>query len=180
MHRTAVAAPWLVVLGFAPLTAQGRGQTLPGPPATLAERVQQVISRPEYRRSSFGVAFYDLDSHTALFTLNADKLFVPGSTTKLVTEGTGLELLGPDYRFHTRLYRTGPINADGTLDGDLVLVASGDPNLSGRINPDSTLAFENEDHSYDGDVHTRAVPGDPLLVIRRLAQAVRDRGVRRI
>src|SRR5204862_6186302 len=109
MQRTAVAAPWLVVLGFSPLTAQGRGQTLPGPvPGTLAERVQQVISRPEYRRSSFGVAFYDLDSQTPLFTLNADKLFVPGSTTKLVTEGTGLELLGPGYRFHTRLYRTGP------------------------------------------------------------------------
>src|ERR1043166_9749325 len=177
MQRTAVAAPWLVVLGFSPLTAQGRGQTLPGPvPATLAERVQQVIGRPEYRRSSFGVAFYDLDANTPVFTLNADKLFVPGSTTKLVTEGTGLELLGPDYRFHTRLYRTGPIRKDGTLDGDLVLVASGDPNLSGRIRPDGTLAFKDEDHSYSGE----AVEGDPLLVIRELAGQVAAKGIKRV
>ena len=181
MQRTAVAAPWLVVLGFSPLTAQGRGQTLPGPvPGTLAERVQQVISRPEYRRSSFGVAFYDLDSQTPLFTLNADKLFVPGSTTKLVTEGTGLELLGPDYRFHTRLYRTGSIRKDGTLDGDLVLVASGDPNLSGRIRPDGTLAFENQDHAYDGSPDTKAVPGDPLLVIHELADQVAARHITRV
>ena len=181
MQRTAVAAPWLVVLGFSPLTAQGRGQTLPGPvPATLAERVQQVIGRPEYRRSSFGVAFYDLDANTPVFTLNADKLFVPGSTTKLVTEGTGLELLGPDYRFHTRLYRTGPIRKDGTLDGDLVLVASGDPNLSGRIRPDGTLAFENQDHAYDGSPDTKAVPGDPLLVIHELADQVAARHITRV
>src|SRR5213082_3475753 len=173
MQRTAVAAPWFVVLGFSPLTAQGRGQTLPGPvPGTLAERGQQVISRPEYRRSSFGVAFYDLDSQTPLFTLNADKLFVPGSTTKLVTEGTGLELLGPDYRFYTRIYRTNRVRKDGTLDGDLVLVASGDPNLSGRIRPDGTLAFENHDHSYDASPDTRAVPGDPLLVVHELADQV--------
>src|ERR1051325_10445394 len=181
MQRTAVAAPWLVVLGFSPLTAQGRGQTLPGPvPATLAERVQQVIGRPEYRRSSFGVAFYDLDATTPLFTLNADKLFVPGSTTKLVTEGTGLELLGPDYRFHTRLYRTGPIRKDGTLDGDLVLVASGDPNLSGRIRPDGTLAFDTQDPPYDGSPDTKAVPGDPLLVIHELADQVAARHITRV
>src|ERR1043166_1192229 len=181
MQRTAVAAPWLVVLGFPPPPAQGRGQTPPGPaPATLAERVQQVIGRPEYRRSSFGVAFYDLDANTPVFTLNADKLFVPGSTTKLVTEGTGLELLGPDYRFHTRLYRTGPIRKDGTLDGDLVLVASGDPNLSGRIRPDGTLAFENQDHAYDGSPDTKAVPGDPLLVIHELADQVAARHITRV
>src|SRR5438105_9997204 len=172
MQRTAVAVLWLLALCSSRLPAQARRPppTAPPPaPQTLAERVQQVIDRPEYRRSSFGVAFYDLDAKTPVFTLNADKLFVPGSTTKLVTEGTGLELLGPDYRFHTRIYRTGPIRKDGTLAGDLVLVASGDPNLSGRIRPDGTLAFENQAHAYDGSADTRAVPGDPLLVIHELA-----------
>src|SRR5438270_491612 len=93
MHRTAVAVLWLLALCSSRLPAQaGRPtSTAPAPaPQTLAERVQQVIDRPEYRRSSFGVAFYDLDAKTPVFTLNADKLFVPGSTTKLVTEGTGV------------------------------------------------------------------------------------------
>ena len=88
-----------------------------------------------------------------------------------MTVGTALETLGPDYRFHTRVYRTGPIK-NGKLEGDLVLVASGDPNLSGRIQPDGTLAFTNEDHAYDGSPDTKAVAGDPLLVIRELADQI--------
>ena len=72
------------------------------------------------------------------------------------------------------------MDGSGTLVGDLVLVASGDPNLSARVRPDGTLAFENEDHAYDSDVHTRAVPGDPLLIIRKLAAQVAAHGIKRI
>jgi D-alanyl-D-alanine carboxypeptidase/D-alanyl-D-alanine-endopeptidase (penicillin-binding protein 4) len=147
---------------------------------SLAERIQRVIDRPEFRHAIFGIEFYSLDSAKPIYTLNAEKLFVPGSTTKLLTEGTALELMGADYQFHTRVYRTGDVDRSGTLHGDLVLVASGDPDLSARVRPDGTLAFENEDHAYDGDVHTRAVPGDPLLIIRKLAAQVAARGVKRI
>ncbi|HEY9450663.1 MAG TPA: D-alanyl-D-alanine carboxypeptidase/D-alanyl-D-alanine-endopeptidase [Gemmatimonadaceae bacterium] len=148
--------------------------------AALAQRIQSIVERPEFRHSTWGVEFYSLDSGKTVYSLNGDKLFVPGSTTKLLTMGSALGLLGADYRFHTRVYRTGPITSDGTLDGDLVLVASGDANLSGRIQKDGTLAFENEDHSYDGSPDTKAVPGDPLLVIRDIAAQVRARGIRKI
>src|SRR5258706_5341570 len=168
--------PLLLALVLASSSALSLGQQ----PNTLADRIQAIMDRPEFRHAFFGIEFYSLDTGKPIYTLNAEMLFTPASTTKLLTEGTALELLGADFRFHTRVYGTGPLNADGTLDGDLVLLASGDPNLSGRINSDGTLAFENEDHSYDGDVHTHAVPGDPLLVIRRLAQAVKDRGVKKI
>ena len=150
------------------------------PAQSLSQRVQAIMDRPEFKHALFGIEFYSLDKGKVIYAINADKLFTPGSTTKLLTEGTALSLLGADYRFHTRVYRTGPIGLNGTLDGDLVLVASGDPNLSGRIRDDGALAFENEDHSYDGDPNTRAVPGDPLLVIRRLAQQIADKGIKRI
>lgn len=162
----------LLLFGFAsPAPAQS---------TTLAQRIQTIMDRPEFRHAIFGIEFYSLDAAKPVYTLNADKLFVPGSTTKLLTEGTALSLFGADYRFHTRVYRTAPVDSEGTLNGDLVLVASGDPNLSGRINADDTLAFENEDHSYDGDPNTRAVPGDPLLVIRRLAQQVAGKNIKKI
>ena len=148
--------------------------------STLAQRIQSIMDRPEFRHALFGIEFYSLDAGKPIYGVNADKLFTPGSTTKLLTEGTALALLGADFRFHTRVYRTGAVSADGTLDGDLVLVASGDPNLSGRINADGTLAFENEDHSYDGDPNTRAVPGDPLLVIRGLARQIADKQIKKI
>ena len=146
----------------------------------LDAQVRKISSRPEYKHSTFGVEVYSLDDDKVVYALHGKQLFTPGSTTKLLTEGTALELLGADYRFHTRVYRTGAINADGALHGDLILVASGDPNLSGRIQPDGTLAFENQDHSYDGSPDTKVVPGDPLLVIRELAAQVAAHGIKRI
>lgn len=162
----------VILLGFSPaaLYAQQRSE--------LDHRIQAVMTRPEFAHARFGIEFYSVDRGKPVYTLNEQQLFVPGSTTKLLTEGTALELFGPDYRFHTRVYRTGPVK-NGTLDGDLILVASGDPNLSNRIQPDGTLAFENEDHSYGGP-DSNGLKGDPLLVIRELARQIAAKGIKRV
>ena len=52
----------------------------------------------------------------------------PASTIKILTTLAALEELGPDYEWETRAYVTGPVR-EGRLDGDLVLVGSGDPYL---------------------------------------------------
>jgi D-alanyl-D-alanine carboxypeptidase/D-alanyl-D-alanine-endopeptidase (penicillin-binding protein 4) len=143
----------------------------------LDAHLASILQSPQYAHSSFGISVYDLDSHRQIYGLNDRRYFLAASTTKLLTEGTTLSLLGPDYRFRTNVYRTGNIDADGTLHGDLVLLASGDPNLSGRMHRDGTLAFENEDHSYDGGPDTKAVPGDPLMVLNDFAQQIAARGI---
>jgi D-alanyl-D-alanine carboxypeptidase/D-alanyl-D-alanine-endopeptidase (penicillin-binding protein 4) len=146
----------------------------------LAGRIEKILARPECKHALFGIEFYSLDSKKVLYSLNSDKLFLPASTTKLMTEGTALNLLGPDFRFHTRVYRTGSISKDGTLDGDLILVASGDPNLSARVQANDTLAFENWDHSLSGNPATKAVPGDPLIVLRNIAAQVSKHGIKKV
>ena len=167
-----------LVAAAAPLGSQQPTQS--GDPASLPQGVQQVMSRPEFDHAMFGIAAYSLEDGRMVYAYNAEKLFVAASTTKLLTEGTALQLLGADYRFHTRVYRTGRV-ANGTLNGDLVLVASGDPNLSGRIRANGNeLAFENVDHAYDASPDTRAVPGDPLTVIRELAAKVSASGIKRV
>ena len=67
-----------------------------------------------------------------------------------------LERLSPDYRFTTRVLRE--------ASGDLVLVGSGDPSMSGRAFP------------YQKD----AKPGPPLAAIEELANQIAAHGVRRI
>ena len=143
---------------------------------SLSARIQKILARPEFARANFGIEFLDLASGKVVYSHDANKLFVPASTTKLLTEGTLLAKLGPNYRFQTKIYRTGELDKKGRLKGDLILVASGDPNLSNRIRPDGALAFEDEDHSYGGP----AVSGDPLGVIKELAKVVRDKGVKKI
>ncbi len=147
--------------------------------AALAVAINAPTRTPRLKNSIVAGEVYDLDSHRVLYARNAAVLMVPASTTKLLTNGTSLALLGPNFRWTTPVYRTGPIDAQGVLHGDLVLVASGDPNLSQRIQPNGTLAFENEDHAYDGSPETKAVPGDPLAVLRDLAAQVVKAGVKR-
>lgn len=149
-----------------------------GSPA-LSDRIGAILARPEFKHAIFGIEIYSLDTSSVVYALNADRFFVPGSTTKLVTMGSALHLLGADYRFHTRAYRTGEVSADGTLRGDLVLEASGDPNLSGRIRPGDKLAFENMDHSYGG-IDSHGLEGDPIDPVRAMAGAVASRGIKRI
>ena len=153
-------------------------QTSPQTGTTLADRIQAIMHRAEFAHSRFGIEFYSLSTGTVIYQLNPGQLMVPGSTTKLLTEGTLLNLLGADYRFHTRVYRTGPVKRNGTLEGDIVVVASGDPNLSGRIQPDGTLAYEESDHSYGGP-DSKGL-GDPLLVIRELAAQIAQKGIKAV
>ncbi|MEO8359903.1 MAG: D-alanyl-D-alanine carboxypeptidase [Vicinamibacteria bacterium] len=82
-------------------------------------------SGPEFAHSIWGIEVFDADQGKAIYSINADKLMFPGSTTKLLTAGTALAKLRADHRFHTRVYRMGDLKKDGTLTGDLVLVASG-------------------------------------------------------
>jgi PBP4 family serine-type D-alanyl-D-alanine carboxypeptidase len=147
---------------------------------SLETKIAAIVNRPEYRHALFGIEMYSLTDNKVLYALNEHKLFVPGSVTKVVTEGVTMELLGADYRFRTYVYRTGSISNDGVLAGDLVLVASGDPNLSNRVRSADTLAFENEDHAYGHILVAKLVPGDPLQVIRDLATQVAAKGVKRI
>lgn len=179
-------APFLTLLAtataIAALPPAARAQLPTGDTTTarLTERLAPILGRAEFRHAAWGIAFYSLDDDRTVFALNPQQLFTAASTTKLLTVGSALALLGPDHRFHTRVYRTGPVDAKGTLNGDLILVGAGDLNLSGRIQPGDTLGFTNEDHAYDADPNTAAVPGDPLLVIRQLAGQVAEHGIRRV
>ncbi len=175
----ALLAAWIALPGAAAKAQAGSAAGGQEGPGTVAGVVEEIAASERYRHASLGAAFWSLDGDSLVYARQADRLFTPASTTKLLTEATALEVLGPDHRFRTRVYRTGPVTGDGVLEGDLVLVASGDPNLSGRIRGD-TLAFTDHDHAYGGSPETEAVEGDPLAVIRQLAEQVADAGIRRV
>jgi PBP4 family serine-type D-alanyl-D-alanine carboxypeptidase len=155
-------------------------QAAPAHPSSFAAAFDRIVARPQFAHAIVAGEVYDLDAKRPLYTRNAGVLMEAASTTKLLTTGTSLALLGPNFRWTTPVYRTGPVDSRGVLHGDLVLVAGGDPNLSQRIRPDGTLAFENEDHAYDGSYDTKAVPGDPLAVLRELATQVAQAGIKQI
>jgi D-alanyl-D-alanine carboxypeptidase/D-alanyl-D-alanine-endopeptidase (penicillin-binding protein 4) len=64
----------------------------------------------------------------ALYALNARRLLMPASNMKLVTLAAAAERLGWDYTYETTVRAAGSIE-DGVLQGDLVVVGSGDPSI---------------------------------------------------
>ena len=111
------------------------------PLAALAVNITSTIKSPGVARGVWGVSVYSLDQRESLFTLNDTTLLVPASTAKLIALATAVQAVGWDYRYETFVRATGPI-ADGVVQGDLVVVGSGDPSIGGR-GGDSLAAFVN-------------------------------------
>lgn len=96
----------------------------------LAQRIEALMEATEWLRTSeVGIAVYDLTDQRPLFRYQAEKLFRPASTEKVITAVTALAELGTDYTFRTQLARTGTIEGD-TLKGDLYVVGHFDPEFS--------------------------------------------------
>ena len=111
------------------------------PPVTVnaVERLRQdlldITRRPGVTRAAWGIAVQSLDRRERLFELNPGTLLVPASAAKLVTVATAAAAVGWDFRYTTTLRAGGPI-VDGVLQGDLLVVGSGDPSIGGRSGDD--------------------------------------------
>jgi D-alanyl-D-alanine carboxypeptidase/D-alanyl-D-alanine-endopeptidase (penicillin-binding protein 4) len=126
-----------------------------GSAADLEQRLDAVV-RGNPAAASTGIQVVEVATGKVLYARNGDRLFLPASNLKILTSAMAWERLGPDYRFTTRVVRE--------ASGNVVLVGSGDPSLSGRAFP------------YQKDGRT----GPPLQAIEDLAEQIAARGIRRI
>ena len=126
--RVATPSPWpdqppTAVLAGAAAPSDSPTHVADAVPKTavrgLHRRLRQLVARLPPRASA-SVHVRDLRSGAVLFDHAGDVPRNPASTQKLLTAAAAIELLGPDYRFETRLYRSG---------GVVYLVGEGDPSL---------------------------------------------------
>jgi D-alanyl-D-alanine carboxypeptidase/D-alanyl-D-alanine-endopeptidase (penicillin-binding protein 4) len=105
------------------------------PKKALATQIEAILNQPQLARAHWGIAVVELDSGKELYSLNQDQLFLPASNAKLFTTAAALAVAGPNYRFRTTVEAYGKTDNEGRLDGDLVIMGRGDPNISGRVLP---------------------------------------------
>ncbi|MCL4401260.1 MAG: D-alanyl-D-alanine carboxypeptidase, partial [Acidobacteria bacterium] len=75
---------------------------LPLAAADLGARIRAAIdASPATRAAFWGIQVAGVESGRTLFALNAERLFVPASNTKLFTTALALLRLGPEHRFRT-------------------------------------------------------------------------------
>src|ERR1700721_1862371 len=154
-RRSLAALTSIAILCAAPLLAA------PAPP--LQDRIAAVLSAPDLARGFWGIEVFSAATGEALYSQNAEKLFTPASNTKLFTTAAALALIGPEYKFRTTVETTGTLDRYGRLNGDLMLVGRGDPNLSGRELPYDLKTQRND---------------DPIQALESLADALVQKGVK--
>jgi len=111
----------------------------PAKPLPPLEQLQQnilaITRTPGVERGVWGIVVQSLDRPERLFELNPRTLLVPASVAKIVPVATAIDTVGWTFRFETALKTNGMI-ADGTLNGDLFIVGTGDPSIGGRAGED--------------------------------------------
>jgi serine-type D-Ala-D-Ala carboxypeptidase/endopeptidase (penicillin-binding protein 4) len=157
----------VIALVTAPVFAAPPAAKSPPPvPASitpLQQRVSALLNSPDLAHGFWGIEVVSLATGEAWYAQNADKLFTPASNTKLFTTAAALALIGPAYKFRTTIETTGTLDRYGRLNGDLVLVGHGDPNLSGRELPYDLRTQRND---------------DPIQALESLADTLVQKGVK--
>jgi D-alanyl-D-alanine carboxypeptidase/D-alanyl-D-alanine-endopeptidase (penicillin-binding protein 4) len=110
---------WIGILAASQLSAQ-----------PFADLLSAWKSDPTLAHAAYGFCVMDAKTGSVVAAHNSDLSLIPASSLKVVTTAAALALRGPEYRYLTRLMYTGQFDRiTGVLDGDLVIIGSGDPTL---------------------------------------------------
>ena len=93
-----------------------------------ARQIQQLLRGP-LRYAVTGLFVADARTGEPLFAVNADDALNPASNVKMISTAAALELLGPDFRYPTRVLGPEP-DAQGAIHGSVYLLGSWDPTLA--------------------------------------------------
>jgi D-alanyl-D-alanine carboxypeptidase/D-alanyl-D-alanine-endopeptidase (penicillin-binding protein 4) len=93
-------------------------------PGAAAQSLPRLLAKAG---PASGAHVLDLTAHRVVFSKRADTRRVMMSNTKLFTTGAALEKFGPRKRFATTALSVAPLDAQGVLNGDLIVRGGGDP-----------------------------------------------------
>ncbi len=177
----AVVAVALVAGGIAAVRVTA-GAAEPVPPS-LTEAIREITGKPVYAHSTWSIQVDDRATGEALLDQGGDQMRTTGSVLKLYASSTALHDHGQDHTFTTPVYRTGQVR-NGGLQGDLVLVASGDFSMGLRELPDGSMAYASApsvDHTYaNTGLPAIEVGANPLAGVDDLAKQVAASGITKV
>jgi serine-type D-Ala-D-Ala carboxypeptidase/endopeptidase (penicillin-binding protein 4) len=107
--------------------AQAPGPS-PAPIRKLEDALHGLTSDAQMTHAIYGLYVKDDVTGKVVWDMNAQVGLAPASNQKLIVSAAALELLGEDFQFQTRLAYDGTIQ-QGTLNGNLYVVGSGDPSF---------------------------------------------------
>ena len=116
----------LLLISFLFLGELTSAQTLQSKLRAAFEHLQRD-SQCKY--ASVSLTVVDAKTGETVFAVNPDMGLATASTLKTITSITAFNILGKDFQYQTQFGYTGSIDANGTLNGDVIIKGSGDPTL---------------------------------------------------
>ncbi|HEY6065062.1 MAG TPA: D-alanyl-D-alanine carboxypeptidase, partial [Thermoanaerobaculia bacterium] len=128
----------------------------------LRTALERAATRIPGHTNGVSVEVVDDETGESVFERFPDAPQTIASITKLITTASAIHYLGPDYRFKTSFWRHGDVQ-QGVLNGSLLVVGGGDPNISGRFYGDNINAVFDKWAEGLQQAGVSRVTGDILL-----------------
>ncbi len=94
--------------------------------------ISEFVQRDIFKHATVSLSVLEVNGSNQLAAYRSEKSMVPASSFKVLSTFSAIDLLGEDFRYSTRIGHTGEILDDGTLEGDLLIIGSGDPSLGSK------------------------------------------------
>ncbi len=135
MRRIALALFVSLAFGF---TTAVHAQTSSA--TELRAAIDQAVAEGGIPNAWWTILVWDAETGASLYEKDTGRSFIPASNTKLYSSAAALDILGPDFRFETQFATDGEIT-DGVLNGNLIVIGSGDPVIGGRFTDGDITAY---------------------------------------
>ncbi|MCF8223368.1 MAG: D-alanyl-D-alanine carboxypeptidase/D-alanyl-D-alanine-endopeptidase [Bacteroidales bacterium] len=98
--------------------------------AQIEDHINNFVNDSSFRNAGISICFREVNSGEVLAEHNKEMSLVSASVMKLVTTASALEILGPDFRFTTRIGYAGRLtNNNSVLEGAVIIKGGADPCL---------------------------------------------------
>ena len=166
--RSALISAVLILIFAIPALAAGshhaKAAKRKAKPGALAETINAIVSDPAVARAHWGISVVTPEG-APVYALNDGQFFEPASNAKLLVTAAALALLPPNATYTTSAVTSGELDSGGHVHGNVVLLGSGDPTMSGRVYP---YAEKTER------------PNPPLMALQGIADQIAASGIRSI
>ena len=115
------------LLPLAEIDAKELGKNLD---KTQIAAIKGILGEESVKNAKVSIQVVNLITGKTLYSHNPQNLVIPASTNKVVSGAAAIDILGPDYRFKTKVYYDGSLSPDGTLTGNLYIKGGGDPSMN--------------------------------------------------
>jgi D-alanyl-D-alanine carboxypeptidase/D-alanyl-D-alanine-endopeptidase (penicillin-binding protein 4) len=145
-----------------------------GSATPLGAQIATLLADPSVSRAHWGIAVTTLDGQP-IYGFDEAQLFRPASNNKIFTTAAAMHLLGPTFSATTTAGPAAAVDAQGNVNGDIVLHGAGDATYASGLFP-----YRSAEERKRRAKEINQVQPNPLQAIDDLAASIQSAGVKHV